>query len=452
MAALSFGLSSYDRLRGSMVELPVVNMFAESSPSEEGPSLQSRPGLEETGTSLGDGPVDALFQKDGVLGGLQFAVSNGALYRTGVSLGAINGDGPFFIDGYEDFLFVAGGGDLWGYDGTTLAAVTFPDDANVTKVLVGSSRAICLRADTETYYWSDPLTDDIGGLDFSSAESQPDRLRDALFIDDTLILFGAETVEYHPNTNDNDLPFQPLEGRVMEVGIRNTGACTAFGPSFAWVTNTHSVCIQDETNVVSNEGLEARIKASTTCRLWTFFLDATEMLALTLDGETQVFNPRSPAPSRWTEYQSAGQDNWVPHCFAADQFGSSIDGRLMRFSDGWEDLGGTLERRFRAGLIMDAGTLTLDNLQLRANPGRTGYLTGDYADPIVEVRFSRDGGATWGNWKWTTLGTQGKYRNRVQWNACGMFGPPGVLCEFRVSDPVDVRISSVRANEQLTGF
>lgn len=449
MAALSFGLSSYARLRGSMVELPVVNMFAESAPSEEGPSLQSRPGLEETGTTLGYGPVDALFEKDGVLSGSQFGVSAGNLYRDGVALGSIDGDGPFFLDGYEDFLFVAGGASLWGYDGTTLAAVSFPDSANVTKVIVGASRAICLRADTETYYWSDPLTDDIGGLNFSSAESQPDRLRDALFIDDTIILFGAETVEYHPNTNDNDLPFQPLEGRVMEVGIRNTGAACSFGPSFAWVTNNHSVCLQDESNVISNEGLEARIKASSSCRLWTFFLDATEMLALTIDGETQVFSPRS---QMWSEYESNGQSNWVPHCFAADVFGSSIDGKLMRFSNGWEDLGGTLERRFRAGMVMNAGTLTLDNLILRANPGTTGYLVGDYADPVVEVRLSRNGGKTWGAWKRTTLGTQGKYRNRVQWNACGMFGPPGVLAEFRVSDPVDIRISGVHANEQMTGF
>lgn len=449
MAKLSFGLSSYSRVRGSMVELPVINMFAESAATEEGLTLQSRPGLEWPGTFLGAGPVAALFQKDGVLGGSLFGVSEGQLYRDGAWLGAIDGDGPFFLDGYEDFLFVAGGGSLWGYDGATLAEVTFPDGANVTKVLVGASRAICLRADTETYYWSDPLSDTIDGLSFSSAESQPDRLLDALFIDDTAILFGADTVEYHPNTNDSDLPFQPLEGRVMEVGIRNTGACCSFGPSFAWVTNNHSVCIQDESNVLSNEGLEARIKASSVCRLWTFFLDATEMLALTIDGETQVWSPRS---QMWSEFQTAGQANWDPQCFAGDMFGSSINGNLLRFSDDWVDFGGLLERRFRAGLVMNAGTVTLDNLLLRANPGNTSYLSGDYAEPVVEVRSSRNGGKTWGNWRRASLGAQGDYRRTVQWTALGMFGAPGILVEFRITDPVDFRVSDVRANEALTGF
>ena len=450
MPRLQFGLSSYERARGDLPALPVINMFVEKVDSEEGGiALQSRPGLEETGDDINQPSVEAIFQKDGVLSGAQFVVGGSQLYRDNSPVGAIDGTGPVSIDGYEDFVFAAAGGDLWGYDGADLAVVSFPDDANVTKVIVGASRAICIRADTETYYWSNPLTSTIDGLSFNSATSQPDRLRDGLFIDDCLVLFGAETTEFHPNTQDDTLPFQPLEGRVYEVGIRNTGACTAFGPSFAWVTNHNRVCIGDENTVVSNEGLEAKIKASTTCRLFAFFIDATEYLGLRIDGETHCYSQRY---GFWSQLTSAGQSNWVPQCYANGVFGSSVDGRLMRFGDGWEDLGGTLERRFRAGLPLNSGGLTINNMVLRTNVGTTGYLSGTYADPTVEMRTSRDAGRTFGTWKSRSLGEQGRYRKKVQWTACGMFGQPGMLAEFRVTDPVDFRVSNILANEPFGGI
>ena len=444
MPKLDFGLSSYQRARGDLPELPVINMFAEETPTEEkGIILQSRPGLEETGTVMGDGPVVALFQKDGVLGAAQFAISDGALYENGVLIGAVDGPGPFFIDGYQDRIFIAGGASLWTYDGT-LSAVPFPDGADVLKVVVGASRALCLRADTEQWYWSDVLGDDVDALSFASAESQPDLLRDILFLDDKAILFGAETVEQWPNTQDADLPFAPLEGVVFEVGVRNTGAATAFGNSFAWVTNHNRVCVGDENSAISNEGLEAKIKASSECRLWTFFIDSVQMLALTLDDETHAFSARS---GKWSQMVSHGFDNWVPCCFAADVFGSSVDGRTMAFSEGWEDLGGVLERRIRAGFPLNSGGATIDNLILRANVGNTGYLVGTYADPSIELRSSKDVGRTWGNWKRRSLGEQGQYRKRVSWRSLGQFRAPGAMFELRVTDPIDVRISDVLVNE-----
>jgi hypothetical protein len=450
MPSIQFGTSSYQRSRGNLPSLPVINMFVEKAdPETKGIALQSRPGLEETGTDLGTSAVEALFQKDGVLSGAQFAIGDYKLFESGSSLGSIDGAGPYFIDGYEDFLFAAGGGGLWGYDGSTLSEVAFPDGAQVTKVVVGASRAICLRADTETFYWSDTLTSTIDSLSFATAESQPDRLRDMLFIDDALILFGAETVEFWPNTQDNDLPFQPLEGRVFEVGVKKTGAATAFGPSFAWVTNHGRVCVGDESTVVSNEGLEAKILASSQCRLFTFPIDASEFLALRLDEETHVYSQRY---GRWSEFQSHDEDNWVPQCQANGVFGSAIDGRMLRFGSDWTDMGGVLERRFRCGAPLDSGELTVFNLVLRSNVGTTTYLTGDYANPRVELRVSRNAGKTWGNWKDKRLGEQGDYRKKVHWPALGMFGQPGMMGEIRVTDPVDWRVSDVLINEPFGGL
>lgn len=450
MPQIQFGISSYRRARGDLPSLPVINMFAEPAPTEEKQLvLQSRPGLDDRGANMGDGPVDALFQRDLVLGSALFGVSGGALYRGTTPLGELDGDGPFSIAGYQLNLFVAGGASLWGYDGTTLAKITLPDDFSAAKVIVGASRAVVIRKDSGKFYWSGALETDIEALDFATAENVPDRASDLLFIDDILLVFGAETVEFWPNTGDPNLPFQPLEGRVIEKGIKATGCAAAIGSTFAWVTNENQVCVSDENNIISMPGLQARLEESTSCRLFTFLIEGQEFLALRMgfrdgSGETQVWNL---ATKMWSEFASYGEANWIPQCCANGVFGSAIDGRTAAWGSGHTDFGGVMERRFRGGFPMDGGGLTIDNVQVRCNVGQTPYLTGDYTSPAVEMRISRDAGQTWRNWRSKTLSEQGKYRTRVQWRSCGMASRPGFLAEFRVTAPVTWRVSDVLVNE-----
>lgn len=449
MPAIQFGLSSYERARGDLPELPVINMFAEEAPTEEtGVVLQSRPGLTDLATDMGTGPVDTLFKRDLVLSGALFGISNGYLYSGTTQVGSVSGSGPWSIAGYETAIFAAGGSTLYTYNGSALSAVSFPDSASVAKVIVGASRAICIRKDTGKFYWSDSLETNIDALDFATAENQPDRLLDMVFIDDTLVLGGAETIEFWPNTGDADLPFQPLEGRVIEKGVKATGCMVVFGSTFACVTNGNQVILGSEDNIISNPGMEERIEASTASRLFTFLLGGIEFLALRLDDETHVWSWRSKL---WSEFQSYGEDNWIPQCFAGGTFGSSVDGRLIAWDDGHEDFASVLERRFRAGMAVNSNGVSVGNVQLRCNVGQTPFLTGDYTEPQVEMSLSRDAGQTWGTWRATSIGAQGNYRKKVQWRACGMASQPGFLGEFRVTAPVPFRVSDVLVNEPYGG-
>ena len=447
---LQFGLSSFERAKGDLPRLPVINMFAEeASTVEGGVVLQSRPGLSDRAADMGTGPVEALFKRDGVVFGALFGVSNGELYRETTSLGTVTGSQAVSMTGNETGLMVTAGGTLRFYNGTTLANVSFPDSANVIKVLSGASRFIAIRGGSGKFYWTEALGSTFDANDFATAESMADGLLDALFIDDGLILFGTETVEFWPNTGDDNLPFVPLEGRVFEKGIKATGCAAIFDASFCWVGNDNVLYTNGPKPIpISDPGLEEKIAATTDCRLWTFYIEGTEFLALRVDDGTWVRSSRS---GKWSEMRSAGQDNWIPQCYAAGIFGSSIDGRTMEFNAVHTDLDGELERRFRAGTPLDGGIQSLSNVSLRVNPGQTPYLTGDYTDPIVEMRMSRDSGQTWGDWKAKTLGTQGKYRKKVQWRGVGTFSQPGFLAEFRCTDPVPFALSGVFVNEPFGG-
>jgi hypothetical protein len=283
-------------------------------------------------------------------------------------------------------------------------------------------------------------------LNFATAESTADNLIDGVFVDDALILGGTETIEFWPNTNDANLPFQPMQGRVFTRGVKATGCMVNFDSSFAWIGDDNVVYTNGPKPVpLSDQGLEEKIEASTTWRLFTFRLEGSEFLGLRVDAGTWVLNSRS---GLWSEMRSYGQDNWIPQCWAGGVFGSSLDGKTLEFNTTHSDLGGELERRFNFGEPLDGGGEIISRLNLLCNPGQTPYLSGQYADPRIEMRLSRDGGQRWGDWKTRTLGAQGQYRKRVEWRACGMASAPGLFGEMRCTDPVPLRVSGVTVNER----
>lgn len=449
MVALTYGISSYTRRRGDLPELPVINMFSEVGPTEDGVILQSRPGLTSSSITMGDGPVRALYRIDGVLNNGLFGVSGSKLYHEDVEIGQVEGEGPASLAGYEDRIFVNSGGPLYTYDGTDFLTISLPENFLASKVVTGASRAIVIRKDSGRFYWSDILTSSIDDLSFATAENSPDKLKDMLFIGDTLILFGSETVEFWASSPDPDLPFQATPGRTYQTGIRATGCATQYLDTWAWITDKNVVCVATPTQVISDPDIESRIGDSEIASLWTFEIDGTDFLALRLDDQTWVYHSRNQT---WSQFESYGQTNWLPQCYEKGYFGLSNSGTLAQWSNDYYDFGSVLERRFRAGMAINGGTEMVANVMIRTNPGQTRVLSGQYSDPIISLRYARDGGFQWSSWREKRLGVQGSYDTRSVWTSLGYFAYPGGLFEFRVTDPVPFRVSGAYANEEYGGI
>ena len=90
-------------------------------------------------------------------------------------------------------------------------------------------------------------------------------------------------------------------------------------------------------------------------------------------------------------------------------------------------------------------------MRLTVEVGTTPFLTGEYTNPTLEMRPSDDAGNTWGEWEGEELGGQGDYDKRVEYRALGMFADPGMLFQFRVTDPVSVRFSNIEINAPKGG-
>ena len=61
-------------------------------------------------------------------------------------------------------------------------------------------------------------------------------------------------------------------------------------------------------------------------------------------------------------------------------------------------------------------------------------------NPQAMLRWSNDGGSTWSNEHWTTIGTQGAYQNRTIWRRLGWSRDR--IFEVVVTDPIKAVIVS----------
>lgn len=447
---IPYGTGAYRRDNGNLPELRLVNMYLESATTgEEGVVLLSRKGLTEY-ANLSNNPIEGLFQEDNVFSGSVFAVSGGVLYKDSIPLGSINGTGRVtFAAGASDELAVCAGGSIYRYDGSTLAAVSFPDSANVTCITFHDGHYIAAKANSHTWYWSAVLDADTwAALDFSSAEARPDILHDIQVIGDNLLLIGSETIERWSNTGDADAPYSRIEGAIINKGTRSTGCSTEIDNRLFIVGSDHIVYVLEENlQRVSDHSIEERIEASPSTDMFSFVFEGHSFVCIRLTNETFVFDI---ATGQWSEFATSGKSNWRVRtaCRTGSEtlLGDSTTGKIWTF-DGWEDGDDTLERLFTAAFPIKGGVVVVDSLLLEANVGRTGVLSGQGSSPKVEMRSSRTAGALWNTWRQASLGGQGEYRIKTQFRRCGMFDFPGAMFEIRVTDPVPFRVSGVYVNE-----
>lgn len=455
MPSLTYGKSSYRRMAGGFPELRLINMLVESTPTaEQDVALIARPGLVQSYTT-GATPIRTMYYADGVLGGSIFSLAGNTLYDGTDNIGVVEGTGPAGMAASATDLIVTGGETLYRTGGETTVAAGFPDGAYVVAVAYLAGLFIGVRENTQRFYWSavrDPSSWD--GLDYASAESSPDPLRDLVVVGDVLWLMGSESIEPWQVTGDADLPFSRIEGRDYQRGVIATGCACELDNTLFWIGEDGIVYRGAATpQRLSDHGIEEQIGLSTFHRVMRLTFDGHKMLVVQLSTRTYAYDV---ATAQWCQLQSFGFPTWQVTA-AVEQdgktvVGSGITGAVYRVDhDAVSDAGERIERLFTAVAPVADGGFTIDTLHLEADFGSTPLLTGQGSDPQIEVRASRDGGRTWADWRADTLGRQGEYRARSAWRRFGTFDAPGAMFEFRTTEMVPLRISTVKVNEPQGG-
>lgn len=439
---LEFGKGAYNRTRGNLPPLETVNMFVEQS-ATQGVVMQSRPPL-SIQTTIGNGPIRAALDKDGVFGGDRFTVSGTGLYRAGTLLGAIEGNGVASIAVRTGEVLVAAGGPLYSYNGTDLIQVTFPDGGNVTKVLYADGRFVALEANGGYIFWSA-----VGNgrswdaLDFAEVESDPDATLDAVSLDSVLAFAGPNSVEFWTPTGNADLPFTPIQQRVFEQGIIATGCMVQDDNTFFWIGSDKIPYRNGEVpQAFGGDFLVERIEASTSYRVFLLKDQRHKFVCIRLDSETWAYDITT---GEVFELRTYGRDNFR---VGAD-YGDDTTGAIWQFGTSYADEP-ILERILTAGERL-LSPKTYDSVIIECEVGTTPLLEGQYSDPVLEFRMSDDGGNQYTAWEQDTLGAQGDYRKITEYRALGMFNLPGALFQIRLTAPVPFRVSGFYDNQNAKG-
>lgn len=182
---------------------------------------------------------------------------------------------------------------------------------------------------------------------------------------------------------------------------------------------------------------------------WTFSIENHTFYVLDIPGHgTQAFDFMT---NQWCELTSVDHPLFNAGCgvkLSEGRWlaGGTFDGKVRLFSpDALEDDEGPIVRVYPA-LLPVRSTEVCHNVVLECTVG-SATLVYPVDNPRAGCRFSRNGGRTWSDWTYTSLGQQGDYDLKPSFRGLGRMEAPSHLFEFRISDPVPFVLRAARYNE-----
>ncbi len=435
-----------------------INLYpVQDNYGKETSALYGTPGLVLLGT-LGTGPIRGIFTSTQ---GRTFAVSGSQLYEffgdgTSNILGSLStSSGTVQIDENTIQLIVCDGETLYTltYSTNVFAPVTSSgllfnpvgftviDGYCVVSFNNSGQFQISSINDATTY----------NGLDYATAQSSPDNLYRVMNAVGQLWLLGEYTTEIWTDRGSQAFPFAKIAGAKFDVGILAPNTCLPLDNSIFWVgQDTRGVGIVYRANGfapqrISTETVEIAIQAATdptNMRAWTYQQHGHVFYAITGGGltttwvydiATQLWHERAYLDS-FGDYETS----LVNCCCAAYQSiigGDRTNGNIYKIStDAYDDNGNPLVAdRIYTHIFNEDIRQRFSQLIIGFETG-VGTETGQGAAPQVGLRISKDGGRTWSNEYFTSIGQVGQYQARAVFRRLSI--TPQMTFRLRITDPV----------------
>jgi hypothetical protein len=310
------------------------------------------------------------------------------------------------------------------------------------------------RPNTQQYGSSNPLSPISSALAFSSKDGAPDDLVSLIVDHREVYLMGEVSSEVWVDSGLFPFAFQRIPGTSTQHGIAAKFSIARVGNSFAYVSRN----IRGQAQIMMMNGyVPTRISTHAVeqtltdqfisdARAWTYQLEGHEVYVVsfpTLD-LTWAFDISTGMWHKWLWVDT----NNVFHrhrgnCHASFQginlVGDWENGNVYQLDQNNYTDNGTEIRRVRRAphLISDYQRQYFHELQVHFQPG-VGLPNG--SAPQAMLRWSDDGGSTWSNEHWSSIGVQGAYKNRAIWRRLGQSRDR--IFEVVVTDPVKAVITA----------
>ena len=339
----------------------------------------------------------------------------------------------------QDLVVIVDGdfGYVVDLDLKTVTRITDADWRGSTQAEFLDGYYIFAARDSDQFYISaidNPQS--LAALDFSSADRMPDKIVGILVHRQELYVFGTNSTEVWINSpTGSTFPFQRYVSAPIDIGLVSENAVvrtsdsifmigkTARGQAMVFAMAGHSP--RRVSTIAVEEDLLADGVSLADCTMWTYQASGAEFVAVEAHGmsSTWVYDI---ATQQWHERCRTGSNGDFTrmeildvgsvaglHYAAAPVNDGSGDWALFNLStDAYTWAGDTLhrERTWPHLVSPSAEPVRYDSLELMCSTGNGGN---------VSLEISNDGGYTWGSVLWRSLGTTGRFMQRVRWLMLG---------------------------------
>jgi hypothetical protein len=476
----------------------MINMFPEAIPNEgkEAGFLNRAPGLRLL-TTVGTGPVRGLW----AFNNFMYAVSGNTLYKinstySATALGTIAGAGQVSMSDNGTQLFVAANGPSYIYNSSTnvFQQITDPDFPGALTVSYLDGYFVFNEPNSQKIWVTSLLEGtQIDPLDFASAEGSPDGLVAVIVNNREAWLFGTNSIEVWYDAGAPDFPLARIQGASNEIGCVAPFSIAKLDNSVFWLgqdARGQGIVYRNNgyTGVrASNHSIEWQIQQYgdlSNAIAYTYQQDGHSFYVLTFPSvqKTWVYDVVTQS---WHERAGWSNSNFIryrPNCqvafnsevilgdyesgnlYAYDLDVYSDNGQIQKWLRSWRPIPSgqnNLRRTAQHSLQLDCETgvglngidpndIILDYLLaengdiLETENGDNiilNYATVQGANPEVMLRWSDDGGHTWSNEHWASMGRIGQYGRRVFWRRLGMtMKLRDRVYEVSGTDPVKIAI------------
>ena len=423
----------------------MINLFPEIIPEggKEPAFLNRAPGL-KLKVSVGLGPIRGMW----VLNDKLYVVSRDKLYKVDSSyavttLGTVAGtSGPVSMADNGIQLFVACNGPSYIYNSQTnvFAQITDSDFPGAVTVAYLDGYFVFNEPDSQKI-WVTALLDgtSVDPLDFASAEGAPDGVVGIIADHREIWVFGTNSVEVWYNSGNADFPLSRIQGAFNELGCAAPYSIAKMDNGLFWLgkdargqgivyrangytgqrISTHAVewQIQQYANMSDAIGYTYQQDGHSFYVLIFPQADRTWVY----DVATQAWHERAGfANGDFTRHRSNCQAFFQGDVLVGDYQNANVYSfDLDDFSDN-----GSIQKWLRSWRALPTGQNNLKrtaqhSLQLDLETG-VGLNLGQGSDPQVMLRWSDDGGHTWSNEHWVSIGKIGEFYRRAIWRRLGM--------------------------------
>jgi hypothetical protein len=487
--------SSYVARSVNAADARMVNLFPEIVPEagKEPAFLNRAPGL-KLEVAVGTGPIRGLWQ----LAGNMYVVSGSQLYKVTPAyvvtlLGTVSGTGPVSMSDNGTQLFVACNGPSYIFNSLTnvFQQITDPDFPGAVTVAYLDGYFVFNEPNSQKIWVTSLLEGtQIDPLDFASAEGSPDGVVGLIADHNQLWVFGTNSIEVWYNSGNADFPFSRIQGGFNELGCAAAYAIAKMDNGLFWLgkdargqgmvyrangysgqrISTHAVewQIQQYGNLSDTIG-------------YTYQQDGHSFYVLIFPGAdttwvydvaTQAWHERAGfVNGDFTRHRSNCQvffgtkvlvgDYQNANIYSFDLDDYSDNGSIQKWLRSWRALPtgqNNLKRTTHHSLQLDletgvglsgndpmvpfppeAPTLVLDFVNQQYDIYQPNFVQG--FNPQVMLRWSDDGGHTWSNEHWVSIGKIGEYYRRAIWRRLGMtLKLRDRVYEVSGTDPVKIAI------------